>query len=128
MLQAPAFEGPVLTLFYFFRARQCFICARQCASARPQRAQVPQKTRGPKLNLKSEAPKSGVAGTQTYFLFPASVFQCGAPKGPQNVRLQNLKIDAPKSGAPNVFSLFQRGIQTTRGPEESKAPNNGAPK
>ena len=76
--------------------------------------------------VKSEAPKSRVAGTQTYFLFPVSVFQRGAPKGPQNFRLQNLKIEAPKSRAPNVFSMFQRGIQTMWDPPITEPQNKRA--
>jgi hypothetical protein len=70
-----------------------------------------------KLCTKNEVPKSGVAGTQTYFLFPVSVW---GPKGPPKRQAPKFKIEAPKERGPKrFFSLFQHGIQPMRGPKES---------
>ena len=77
----------------------------------------PQKTRGPKKSTPN-----------VFFLFPVLVFQRGAPKSPRSpenvIGPQNLKMEDPKVRSPKrfFFSLFQRGIQTARGPKESKAP------
>ena len=129
MPRAPRFWGPrAYSLLFppeFFVP--CFSAGpKQCASAGPQRAQVPQKMRGPKLNLKSEAPESGAPNV---FFFPCFSVSAGVPKGPRSPKTlgpQNLKIVAP-----NVLfcSLFQREIQTTRHNARSKqGPQNGAPK
>ena len=78
--------------------------------------------------------------------FFCSLFQRGAPKNPspsENVRPQNLKSEAPKSGAPNGFfpcfsvsafsaySVFQRGAPKSPEyvrPQDLKieAPQSGA--
>ena len=55
------------------------------------------------------------------------VRQCGAPKSlssPENVRPQNLKSEAPKSGAPNGFFVlcFSAGAQTAQVPQKTRGP------
>ena len=70
----------------------CFSAGpKQCASTGPQRAQVPQKTRGPKKS-----------SPNVFFLFPVLVFQRGAPKSPGKVLRkryspQYFKIKGPRS-------------------------------
>ena len=60
-----------------------------------------------------------------------TVHQGGAPKSPSppdNAMLQNLKSEAPKSGAANFFcSVFKRGVQTAWCPKEPKAQENVRP-
>jgi hypothetical protein len=66
------------------------------------------------------------------FLFQRGTHANSAPvRGPQRAQVpQNLKSEAPKSGAPNVFflhvSVFQRGAQTMRqcGAPKSPSPQN----
>jgi hypothetical protein len=119
--------GPALTLFYFLRIF-CSLFQRGaqtvCQCGAPK-SPSPQKTRGPKLNLKSEAPKSGAPNG-----FFCSLFQCfsAGAQGPQKTLGPKFKNRGPKwRGPKRLFcSLFQRGIQTMRGPKESKAPKNGA--
>jgi hypothetical protein len=65
----------------------------------PKEPNCPPENARPK-NLKSEGP------IRPKRFFPVSVFQRGAPKSPRspdNVSTQNLKIEVPKSGAPNGF-------------------------
>jgi hypothetical protein len=76
MPRAPRFWGPRACSLVFFTEVfvPCFSAGpKQCASAGPQRAQVPQKTRGPRK-----------LGPNGFFLFPVLVFQRGAPKSPRS--------------------------------------------
>ena len=121
---------PALTLLYFFFdfLVPCFSAGpKQCAECGTPKSPSPPENVRPQ-NLKNEVPKSGAPNV----FFPVSVLQRGAPKGPrspENVRLQNLKIETEKSAAPHgfLFRLFQRGIQTVRGPKESKTRKSEAP-
>jgi hypothetical protein len=116
----------------------------QCFSVFSVSARGPKE---PKSLRKREAPKSKKRGPkkrgpkrffplfQCFSVFSVSaysVFQRGAPKSPEYVRPQDLKIEAPQSGASNGFFLpcfkqTARGhkIQTARG-QESKAPKSEA--
>jgi hypothetical protein len=89
MPRAPRFWGPRAYSFLYFFLNFLFpISARGPNSARPQRAQVPQKTRGPR-----NWDQTG------FFFFPVLVFQRGAPKSlRKRYRPQNLNIEAPKCG------------------------------
>ena len=116
------FGGPALTLFYFFLNFLFPVLSRSPISALvrdpKEPIQVPRKTS----------------------LFPVSVYQRGTPKSPrspENVRPQNLKIEAAMSGAPNGF-LFpvsardpnSAGPQRVQGPQKrsSKRKTREAPK
>ena len=119
LLGAPRFS-PLYFFSDFFVP--CFSAGpKQCASAGPQRAQVPQKTRGPKKS----APN-------VFFLFPVLVFQRGAPKSPRSpenvIGPQNLKMEAPKCGAPNDFFVpcFSAGSKQ-RGALKSPRPPKAKP-
>ena len=117
MPRAPRFWGPrAYSLLFppeFFVP--CFSAGpKQCASVGPQRAQVPQKTRGPKK-----------AGPQTF----CSLFQCfsvgpqRAQGPPENARPQNLKIEAPKSGAPNgILFPVLAWVPNSAGPQRVQGP------
>jgi hypothetical protein len=57
------------------------------------------------------------------------VRQCGAPKSlspPENVRPQNLKSEAPKSGVPNGFFVpcFSAGPQTAQVHQKTRGPKS----
>jgi hypothetical protein len=103
MPRARAFGGSSLTLFYF---------SRFFGSLFQRGAQTVRRVRDskePKSPRKREAPKFKKRGPKKRVpkrFFPVSVLRRGAPKGPrspENVRLQKLKIKAPKSGAHTVF-------------------------
>ena len=118
MAEAAYATGPALLSSIFFVP--CFSAgSKQCASAGPQRAQVPQKTRGPKTS----AP-------YVLFLFPVLVFQRGAPKSPRSpenvIGPHDLKIEAPKCGGPNdlfvpCFSAGSRQRGALKSPRPPKA-------
>ena len=120
MPRAPRFWGPRASLFYFFVP--CFSAgSKQCASAGPQRAQVPLKTRGRKTSVPN-----------VFFLFPVLVFQRGAPKSPRSpenvIGPQDLKIEAPKCVGPNDLFVpcFSAGSKQ-RGALKSPTPPKANP-
>ena len=88
-----AFGGPALTLLYFFRIFLFPVSARG-----PKEPKSPRKREAPKS--KSKAPKSGAQNDffpcfcfSVFSVSAYSVFQRGAPKSPEYVRPQDLKID-----------------------------------
>ena len=131
MAQAPHFWGPCaysLLIFPKFFV-PCFRAGpKQCASAGPQR--VLQKTCGPKMYKngapQNSAPTNGAPknGPQTFFLC-FSARGPKEPKVPRNVGAQNLKIEAPKSEAPNCFFLqlvSAWGDPNSAGPQSFQGP------
>jgi hypothetical protein len=141
----PALLGaPRLLSSIFSRIKKIREKIEQSKRGFPVSARGPKE---PKSLRKREAPKSKKRGPkkrgpkrffplfQCFSVFSVSaysVFQRGAPKSPEYVRPQDLKIEAPQSGASNGFFLpcfkqTARGhkIQTARG-QESKAPKSEA--
>ena len=115
-----AFGGPAPTLFYFFLNFLFPVLSRSPISALvrdpKEPIQVLRKTQGPKR----------------FSLFPVSVYQRATPKSPrsqENVRPQNLKIEAAMSGAPNGF-LFPVSARdpNSAGPQRVQGPRSEAPK
>ena len=121
MPRAPRFCGPAFLSSIFFSEFfvPCFSAGpKQCASARPQRTQVPQKTRGPKKS----APN-------VFFLFPVLARGPKEPKVPgKRYRPQDLKIEAPKCGVPYDFFVpcFSAGSKQ-RGALKSPRPPKAKP-
>ena len=112
------FWGPRACSLVFFTEVfvPCFSAGpKQCASAGPQRAQVPQKTRGPKKS----APN-------VFFLFPVLVFQRGAPKSPRSpenvIGPQNLKMEAPNDFFVPCFSAGSKQRGALKSPKNREAP------
>ena len=132
MPRAPRFWGPRAYSFLFFSEFFCSMFQCETQTVRQCRA---LKSPSPLEN--SRAPKFKKRGpiklVPDVFLFPVSVFQRGAPKSPrspENVKPQNLKIEAPNSRARNVFfvSCFsagskQRGAPKSPRPLKAKPPN-----
>jgi hypothetical protein len=89
---------PRASLFYFFLIFFISDSARGPNNA-PERG--PKEPKSPR---KLEAPKNG---PQTFSFFPVLVSQRGAPKSPRSpenvIGPQNLKMEAPKLGAPTIF-------------------------
>ena len=125
-----AFGGPALTLLYFFRIFLFPVSARG-----PKEPKSPRKREAPKSKKqgpKKRGPKRFFPLFQCFSVFSVSaysVFQRGAPKSPEYVRPQDLKIEAPQSGASNGFflpCLKQRArghkIQTARGHKSPRPP------
>ena len=143
------FGGPALTLFYFFRIFLFPVSARGPKEPKSSRKREAPKSK--KRGPKKRGPKRFFALFQCFSVFSVSaysVFQRGAPKSPEYVRPQDLKIEAPKSpeyvrpqdlkieapqsGASNGFFLpcFKQTARghaqdpNSAGPQESKAPKS----
>ena len=111
-----AFGGPALTLFYFFSEFfvPCFSAgAKQCARA-PKSLSPPENSRPQKI------------GPKRVFFVPCFSVSARGPKEPKVLRKrynpQNLKIEAPKCGAPNDFFVpcFSAGSKQRGAPRRQK--------
>ena len=127
------FGGPALTLFYFFRIFLFPVSARGPKEPKSSRKREAPKSK--KRGPKKRGPKRFFPLFQCFSVFSVSaysVFQRGAPKSPEYVRPQDLKIEAPQSGASNGFFLpcFKQTARghaqdpNSAGPQESKAPKS----
>ena len=127
LLGTARFWGPRVSLFYFFLNFLFPVSARGPNSAPVRGPKEPKSPR--KLEAPQNRPQTG------FFWFLVLVFQRGAPKSPRSpenvIGPQNLKIEAPKCGAPNDFFVpcfragsKQRGALKSPRPPKAKAQPN----